>query len=270
MIEVIKQQLQKTKTVQEKINCLREFLQIMVLKNIYDQKGFNNIAFLGGTALRILYNINRFSEDLDFSLINKEGYNFNKINDNITVFFRQNNIAVETIPKTEKKVHSTFLKFPKILKDLNLSIFEKQKLSIKFEVDTNPPKCWKKETMLINKTYLLQITTFDLSSMFATKLHACFFRKYVKGRDFYDLVWYLSKKVKPNIKLLNNAIYQTENKKLNINEKNYIDFIIEQIRMKNFKEIQKDVEKFLFDVNELNILNKDFIISLCNSLTNNL
>ena len=270
MIEVIKQQLKNSKNVQEKTNYLREFLQIMVLKNIYDQKYFNNIAFLGGTALRILFDINRFSEDLDFSLINKKGYNFNKINDNIIAFFKQNNIAVETTPKTEKNVHSTFLKFPKILKDLNLSVFDNQKLSIKFEVDTNPPKDWKTETMLVNKTYFLQITAFDLPSMFATKIHACFFRKYTKGRDFYDLVWYLSKKIKPNIKLLNNAIYQTENKKLNINENNYIDFITEQIVTKNFKEIQKDVEKFLFDIKELNLLNKDFIISLCNNLSRKL
>lgn len=266
MIEVIKQQLKNSKSVQEKINYLREFLQIMILKNIYDQKAFNNIAFLGGTALRILFNINRFSEDLDFSLINEKEYDFKKINDNIVKFFKQNNIVAETTLKAEKNIHSAFLKFPKILKELNLSVFDNQKLSIKFEIDTNPPKDWKTETMLINKTYLLQITSFNLSSMFATKLHACFFRKYTKGRDFYDLVWYLSKRIKPNIKLLNNAIYQTEKKKLNITESNYIDFIIEQIEKRDFKLIQKDVEKFLFDMNELNLLTKDFIISLCNNL----
>ena len=266
MIEVIKQQLKNSKSSQEKTNYLREFLQIMVLKNIYDQKAFNNIAFLGGTALRILFDINRFSEDLDFSLINKKQYDFNKINDNIVKFFKQNNILVETTPKTTNNVHSAFLKFPKILKELNLSIFDNQKLSIKFEIDTNPPKDWTLETMLINKTYLFQVTSFDLSSMFATKLHACFFRKYTKGRDFYDLVWYLSKKTKPNIKLLNNAIYQTEKKDLKITDNNFIDFVIDKIQKTDFKLIREDVRNFLFDINELNLLNKDFIISLCKNL----
>jgi len=266
MIEVIKQQLKNSKSAQEKINYLREFLQIMVLKNIYDQKAFNNIAFLGGTALRILFDINRFSEDLDFSLINKKQYDFNKINDNIVKFFKQNNILVEMTPKTTNNVHSAFLKFPKILKELNLSIFDNQKLSIKFEIDTNPPKDWTLETMLINKTYLFQVTSFDLSSMFATKLHACFFRKYTKGRDFYDLVWYLSKKIKPNIKLLNNAIYQTEKKDLKITDNNFIDFVIDKIQKTDFKLIREDVRNFLFDINELNLLNKDFIISLCKNL----
>lgn len=266
MIEVIRQQLQKSKSIPEKINYLREFLQLMILKNIYEQKAFNNIAFLGGTALRILFDMNRFSEDLDFSLINEKNYDFNKINENIVVFFKYNNISVETNPKTKNNVHSTFLKFPNILKDLNLSLMDNQKLSIKFEVDSNPPKGWKLENILVNKSFLMQINCFSLSSMFATKLHACFFRKYTKGRDFYDLVWYLSKKIKPNIELLNNAIYQTENKNLNINENNFLDFIIERIENVNFDLIKKDVTQFLFDVNELNFINKDFIISLCKKM----
>ena len=100
MIEIIKQQLKNSKSVQEKINYLREFLQIMVLKNIYEQKAFNNIAFLGGTALRILFDINRFSEDLDFSLINKICYCFFRFCQKIF-----HTIVIFCLNKTSKSIY---------------------------------------------------------------------------------------------------------------------------------------------------------------------
>jgi predicted nucleotidyltransferase component of viral defense system len=259
MIEVLKQKLTNNMSLQEKINLTRETLQIMTLKNIYDKKGFKNIAFVGGTALRIVFDVNRFSEDLDFSLICKTNYDFGLINKNIISFFNQNGISVENKIKTDKTIHSAYLKFTTILQDLNISAVKNQNLSIKLEVDTNPPKGAKTADFAINKTYLLSITAFDLPSMFATKLHACFFRKYVKGRDFYDLIWYLGKKVKPNIKLLNNAILQTEKKVFNIDERNFKDFIQETISKKDFNIAKKDVARFLFIPDEINFINKQFI-----------
>ena len=79
-------------------------------------------------------------------------------------------------------------------------------------MDTNPPKGGRTAETPLNKTYIFSVRHFDLPSMLATKLHACFYRKYTKGRDFYDLVWYLGRKVFPNLELLNNAIQQTEGK----------------------------------------------------------
>jgi predicted nucleotidyltransferase component of viral defense system len=262
MLEVLKQQISGDMSSQQKINKVREFLQIMLLKNLYDQKAFDNIAFTGGTALRIVFDINRYSEDLDFSLIKKSGYNFEKINNNIVKFFNQNAIEIEANPKTNNIVHQTLIKFPNILQELNLAVMKTQKLSIKIEVDANPPKGWKTNNFAINKIYLLSIKTFDLPSMFATKLHACFFRKYTKGRDFYDLVWYLSKKVKLNFTLLNNAIIQTEKKDLTLSESNLKSFISDNLDKINFKTAQKDISRFLFINDELKFISKDFIKSL--------
>ncbi|MDR1194917.1 MAG: nucleotidyl transferase AbiEii/AbiGii toxin family protein [Endomicrobium sp.] len=262
MIEVLKRQISALNNQNEKINKLREFLQIMALKNIYDKKAFNNIAFVGGTALRIIFEINRFSEDLDFSVINKKGYDFIKITDNIAKFFQKNNIAVESSPKTKGNIHSVFFKFPNILRDLNLAVSKNQKLSVKLEVDTNPPSGWQTDIFPINKTYLFSITAFDLPSMFATKLHACFFRKYTKGRDFYDLIWYLSKKIRPNIELLNNAIFQTERKNFKITESDISQFLSDRLDKVDFNAAKKDVLKFLFNYEETELINKKFIKNL--------
>jgi len=95
--------------------------------------------------------------------------------------------------------------------------------------------------------------------MYATKLHACLFRKYAKGRDFYDLVWYLTKKITPNFILLNNAIEQTQGKGLGLSENNYRDFLSERIEQVDFKTVRKDVDRFLEDKNELKLLDAEVI-----------
>ena len=95
--------------------------------------------------------------------------------------------------------------------------------------------------------------------MYATKLHACFYRKYTKGRDFYDFIWYMSKKTQPNYKLLNNAIKQTEGKNIGINEKNFQNFLLEHIQKIDFKTAKKDIERFLEDRTEIKLLDYQII-----------
>ncbi|MFH1201403.1 MAG: nucleotidyl transferase AbiEii/AbiGii toxin family protein [Candidatus Omnitrophota bacterium] len=258
MIEVIKQQFVENMSTGEKINRVREFLQTLVLKIIYDKDYFNNLAFVGGTALRFLYSLRRFSEDLDFSLVNKEGYNFRKINAEVIEGFGSFGFEIESRPKDEKNVHSAMLRFKGLLKALGLSDMDEQKLSVKLEIDTNPPKGWNVQTSVVNKTYLLNIVHFDLSSSFATKLHACFYRKFVKGRDFYDLIWYLGKKIVPNFVLLNNAIAQTQGKNPGIDVDNFKEFILENLKKIDFDKAKADVERFLEDKNELKLF--DFAV----------
>ena len=255
MIEILKQQFTQNMSNEDKINKVREFLQILILKFIYDKGYFSNIAFVGGTALRILYNLRRYSEDLDFSLINKSNYNFLKHTSEIQKSLELFNINVDVKVKEDKTVQTSFLKFSGILNELNLSPFEMQKISIRIEVDSNPPSDWKLDTTFINKYYIFTITHFDVSSLFATKLHACFYRKFTKGRDYYDLLWYLGKNIKPNFELLNNAIKQTEKIDLKITDENYKSFILEKIKTINFEKIRKDVDRFLEDKNELKLIN---------------
>lgn len=254
MIELLKQQFNLGMPEEEKINRVREFLQIAVLKIIYDKGYFNNLAFIGGTALRFLFNLKRFSEDLDFSLIKKKDYNFLKVNSQIEHDLNLYGLQVETKINQDRTVQNTFLKFKGLLKALGLSALDEQKLSIKIEVDSNPPKGWHLETSLFNRIYLLNLTHFNLPSLYATKLHACFYRKYAKGRDFYDLVWYIGKKIEPNYLLLNNAIKQTENINPKLNEKNFKQFLLDKLAKVDFLAIKRDVERFLEDRVELRLL----------------
>jgi len=262
MIEVLKQQFTPSMPPEEKLNRTREFLQIMALKNLSDQNAFGNIAFVGGTALRILYDIRRFSEDLDFSLVSPKGYKFETLSAGLVRHFNLNNLDVECKPKVENTVHSAFLKFPGILKELGLGAFEAQKLSIKLEVDSDPPKGWNLTETTLNKTYMFSVRHFDLPSMLATKIHACFFRKYTKGRDFYDLVWYLGMKIFPNIELLNNAIHQTEGKAPGITRATLKDFMLGGLDKVDFNAAVKDVRRFVIDEGELRVINKSSLSSL--------
>jgi hypothetical protein len=266
MIEVLKQQINSSMQPEEQLNRIREFLQIMVLKNLSDQNAFDNIAFTGGTALRILHDSRRFSEDLDFSLVNAKAYDFKILTAGLVRHFRLNNLAADCKPKAEKTVHSVFLKFPGILKELGLGAFAEQKLSIKLEVDTNPPKGGLLTETTLNKTYIFSVKHFDLPSMFATKLHACFFRKYTKGRDFYDLVWYLGRKVSPNLELLNNAIRQTEKKAMYVTIADLKDFLLTRLERVDFNAAVADVRRFIMDENELRVINKDSLRSLVSGM----
>jgi len=262
MIEVLRQQFTPSMSGQEKLNRTREFLQVMALKNLADQNAFDHLAFVGGTALRILYDMRRFSEDLDFSLVAAKGYDFGKLNAGLVRYFGLHNLEAESKPRAEKTVHCTLLKFPGLPRELGLGAFEAQKLSIKLEVDGAPPKGWKLADTTLNKTYLFSVRHFDLPSMMAAKLHACFFRRYTKGRDFYDLVWYLARKVSPNIGLLNNAIIQTEKKDPGLTGDNLKDFMLERLEKVDFKAAAADVRRFIADESELKAINKDSLRSL--------
>lgn len=264
MIEALKKQLSQIVSPEEKLNRAREFLQTLALKIMYDKGAFSNLSFVGGTALRIIFDLRRFSEDLDFSLVEKKGYDFLSLNNELIREFKLNGFNVESFPKIDRTVHGTFLKFSGFLKEAGLSPLESQKFAIKLEVDTNPPKGGIIVSTFVNKTYTLNITHFDLASMFATKLHACFYRKYLKGRDFYDFIWYISKRTKPNYLLLNNAIQQTQGDSPHIDEHNLKDFLLKNIQKVDFKLAQEDVEKFLEDKSELNFFNLDTIIDTIN------
>lgn len=259
MIDVLKQQFKSSMDIEEKINRVREFLQILCLKIIHDKGFFENMAFVGGTALRVLYDLRRFSEDLDFSVTDRKGYDFQKIIADIVGELELNGFDVESKSKADKTVQSSFLKFNNLLNELGLSQMKEQKLSIRIEVDSEPPEGWNVQTTLINKTYIFNVSHFDLPSLYSTKLHACFFRKFIKGRDFYDLLWYLGRKAKPNFALLNNAIEQTEGKNLKLNEKNFNDFLLERLEKVDFAFVRKDVERFLEDKKELKLLDLEVI-----------
>ncbi len=266
MIDVIKQQLKDEMLPLEKVNVVREFLQILCLKIMDDKKMFDHLAFFGGTALRILYDLRRYSEDLDFSVTQKEEFNINDTRNELIKSLQLYGLNVEAKSRSVGAVESMMIKFTGLLKDLDLSPLASQKLSIKWETDTNPPSGADITNTIVNKHFIFNVTHYDLPSLFAGKLHACFYRKYIKGRDWYDFVWYVSKKIKPNFSLLNNAIVQTQKESLNIQEENFKQHLLKNVERIDFMAVQKDVREFLVDERELDFLEKNTIQGLIESV----
>ena len=262
MYDLLKQKIEGVPSNEEKVNRLREFLQILILKIMFDREYFDHLAMVGGTALRILYDLRRYSEDIDFSLIKKQQYSFKKLLADLTYELKHYNLKVTTSRKESTVVHNSMIKFPDLLFDLGLSGIKSQKLSIKLEIDTNPPPGWRTVLSPVSETFVFALNHLDLPSMFATKIHACFFRRFTKGRDFYDLVWYLGKKVQPNYVLLNHAVRQTEKSDLNLLPENLKDFMKKRIMRINFAAVRKDVERFLEDKKELKIFERDVMMQL--------
>jgi predicted nucleotidyltransferase component of viral defense system len=262
MLNLIEKAISEVTDRETKVHIAREFLQLLILKILYDRGYFKNLAFVGGTALRFLYGLRRFSEDLDFSLINRKGYKFDIYLNKIAYDLETMALSLDVKKNLELPVQSAMIKFKDILFRLGLSGQKEEKLSIKLEVDANPPKGWRSETTLVSRHFVFTVTHFDIPSLYALKLHACFFRKYTKGRDFYDLLWYLGRKEVPNFKLLNNAIEQTEHKKINVDAKNFKTFLKEKLAKVDFAKVRKDVARFVEDKNELKLIDKDAILKL--------
>lgn len=247
-----------------KLNVLREYLQAYVLRILYEIKFSRNVVFLGGTALRFLYNLPRFSEDLDFSLLTKEKYTFidtvKKIEQELILAGYNISIAY----KDEKTIQYAMIKFRDLMFDAKLSPHKEQIFSIKIEVDINPPKRAKIDTKVINIYFPLSFFTYDLSSLFAGKLHAIFSRKYSKGRDFYDLGWFLSKwkSIVPNIEFLNNALKQTGWIGDYPTKSNWRQLLYNTIEKVEWHKVKKDVERFLERPSDLGIFNKENILKM--------
>ena len=196
----------------QKLSLLREYLQAYVLRSLHESEAFLCLSFVGGTALRFLYDLPRFSEDLDFSVENHTGYEPVKWIKKLTREMSLAGFDVSVRWNDRKTVHVGWVRVGGILKDAGISTMAEQKLSIKLEVDTRPPEGANLEKRLVNRHMLLSLQHHDLPSLMAGKIHALVTRGYPKGRDWYDLTWYRAKRppITPNLTLLQNALDQTE------------------------------------------------------------
>ena len=259
MIDLLKKEISGKGTLGDKVNHLREMLQLVCLKILYDKGRFSNLTFTGGTALRILYGLRRYSEDLDFFLTAKKGYDFGAIASDLKRGLALNGLEAELRRWALHGVDNAIMKFPGLAAEAGISGAGGPDISIQLEINLDPPAPGGIEKTLVNRIFLINIAHFSLPSLYATKLHACFFRKRIKGRDFYDLLWYLGKKIKPDYTLLNSAIRQTEGKFQALDENNIKGFLLERLEKIDFKGLKEDVEKFLEDKNELKLLERDVI-----------
>jgi len=242
-------------TSEELINVSREYLQIVILEGIYHSKFGRFLSFMGGTCLRLCHNLKRYSEDLDFTLDVKSGeYDFKNLNLTVQQDLVSRNIKNEINVSQDKIVQKTFIKIVDILDLLGLSRVKGQRLHIKLEVDTNPVdiKFGKRESFFITKyNEIFPILKHDLPTLFAGKILAILNRPYRRGRDFYDLIWYLSQKVNINITYLNEGMKQCSLKEKFSDEEEIfgrIEGIVSQIES-DF--ILKDISRFLEDPNDI-------------------
>ncbi len=250
-----------------KLNFMREYLQAYILRVLHDEGLFRTTAFVGGTALRFLYNLPRFSEDLDFSLEkDREVYSFKSLIAKVKEELLSAGYGVSVTYSDQKAVHSAFVKFSGLMFEAGISPMKSQNFSIKIEIDTNPPEGAILKTEIVNKYFPIAFLSYDTPSLFSGKLHALLSRKYTKGRDFFDLGWYLSrwKGVSPNLPLLVNALRQTKWKRDIPSKANWRDFIYKTVQAADWNKVRKDVENFLENPSDLNIFNKENILKLIN------
>lgn len=254
-------------SLQNNTNKIREYIQKYLLYILYKKNIYKDLVFVGGTALRFLYQIRRFSENLDFNLSYKaEKYDFENILNIIKREFIASGYQVEIKYNISKSVHSAFFKFPNLLFEYGLSQHKDEKISIKIEMDTKSPRGGKEEIALYNSIFMFYILHQDISSLFAGKLHALFCRKYTKGRDWYDLLWYFTthKNLEPNFVMLNNAIKQTMKNPFQVDEKNWKYKLKEVIDKFDIEKAKDDVLRFLENPMELEFLTKENLYRVLN------
>lgn len=282
MIEQMLQQYE-AKTIYDKKNTIKEIMQEIVLCGLSRAGFFKEAAFYGGTALRIFYGLDRFSEDLDFSLM-IENPDFD-----LSVYFPMLerevksyglNVTITEKDKTkESNIKSAFLKGN--TKEHVLMFFANQSITgiadselikIKFEVDINPPKyaTFEHKYRLLPAPY--EINLYDTPSLFARKLHAVICRSWknrIKGRDLYDYVFYLARRTPVNLKHLRERLLQSgyisEDEECTLEEVKRM--LKERFDNIDYEQAKSDVEPFIHDSSALELWSADFFKQITENLT---
>lgn len=246
-------------------NIAREYLQARILAALQRAGAMIPLAFHGGTALRFLYAIPRWSEDLDFALErHRESYDFRGYLAKVTAELGREGYQVECKVSDRKVVHSAFVRFPGLLHELGLSARREEILAVKLEVDTRPPEGARLETTLVRRHVMMNLQHHDRASLFAGKLHAVLQRPYVKGRDVFDLVWYLSDPAwpAPNLELLRNALAQTGYAGRPVTASSWRRVVRERVGTMDWQKVETDVRPFLDPSVDPKVITADTLLRL--------
>jgi len=244
-------------------NVAREYLQARILGLLQRAGAMIPLAFHGGTALRFLYGSARYSEDLDFALEHAtDQYDFRAYLQAIQREFEAEGYEVSIKLNDRRVVHSAFVRFPGLLYELELSPHPSQVLAVKLEVDTHPPAGARLATTVVRRHVTLQLQHHDRTSLLAGKLHALLQREYVKGRDLYDLLWYLSDPTwpAPNLTLLNNALEQTGWTGEPLAMENWRAVVRQRVTGLPWERVVADVRPFLEQASEAAILTQENLL----------
>ena len=265
MKDYVRSLIQDIPDPMQKQNLVREYLQARILHRLQSSGAMLPLAFHGGTALRFLYRLPRFSEDLDFALENaSQNYDFLKYLKDIQASFQAEGYNIQIKVNNQKTIHSAFVRFYGLLYELKLSPQPNQTLSVKLEVDTNPPEGAILQTDLVRRHITFRLQHHDRASLLSGKLHALFQRQFTKGRDLFDLTWYLSDPdwPEPNFSLLKNALEQTGWKGPVLTKENWRDLISEKLQSLNWDIVASDVRPFLERPEDVSLLNIETVTSL--------
>lgn len=263
-------------------NALREVVQEAVLAGLYKAKFFDSAAFYGGTALRIFYGLDRFSEDLDFSLKEPcENFSlsqyFSAVQKELNALGLNFTIEEKT-KKADSNIKSAFVKggtvehllmFYSNLDGIN-SINKNESIKVKFEIDIAPPAYASFQTKYLQKPFPCAISMYDLPSLFAGKIHAVLCRSWknrVKGRDLYDYVFYLSKGAAVNLQHLEARLKQSGvevEHPLTIEKLRTL--LCERFAEIDYKQAKDDVAPFVTDIKALDIWSSNYFVELTQDL----
>lgn len=264
-------------------HAIREVVQELALLGFWRNGFFEHAAFYGGTALRIFYGLNRFSEDLDFSLLTeKSPVRLGAALSSVEMELAAWGFSFEARPKSTGErtgIESAFLKGDTRINLLNIGVADEmrrhilhnQKITIKMELDTAPPPLATTEV----KTHLLptpfQVRLYDLPSLFAGKLHALLFRGWknrVKGRDFYDFVWYIGRGIPVNLAHLEARSVQSgsyDGEKLDSTAVRTL--LKKRIASVDIRVAAEEVRPFLRDPRELELWSQEFFQQIAEKIT---
>lgn len=279
MIELIQQRLdeyQASNAIEEE-QAIKEIIQELALFALWRAGFFEVAAFQGGTSLRILHGLPRFSEDLDF-ILKEPDLEFNwshyleKLLGNLEEFGLKSEVKDKS--RMDQAVRKAVLKDNSVSNQLNLSFYRgqgDQKQTIKLEIDVNPPLGSEFEYTYKDFPVDYEVCHQDLSSNFALKIHALLCRPYIKGRDWYDFNWYVKKGIKPNLPLLQAALIQDgpwKGEGLKIDEEWVRKELLKKISLINWNEPASDVERFLtlVEKDSLRLWNERFFVQRVSQL----
>ncbi len=265
-------------TAHEFENALKEVIQEITLAGLARANFFDKAAFYGGTALRIFYRLPRFSEDLDFTLLSAQPHfslrpYFNSVSETLKSFGLE--VEIEEIEKKATSVvESAFLKANTRIHVMKIEagkifadrIQGNKKMTVKFEVDTTPPLGFQTEIQVLPPPITASVRILKPSYLFAGKMHAILFRKWkdrIKGRDFYDLLWYLGQDIPINLKYLEAKMRDgkawTESRELTRDD--LLQILKARIKTINFKNAAQDVSAFIKDPDELTGWSQEMFLS---------
>lgn len=255
---------------EDKLRALREILQETALLGLWRGKFFEHAAFYGGTALRVLYGLDRFSEDMDFSLLKPDpafrlepycGF----IKDELRAFGFTAEMEVKK-KAAGGQVKSAFLKADTLEQLLVIGMEGESALprtKIKIAIDTDPPSLFRTEARVLLNPIAFSVKAFAPSSLFAGKMHALLYRSRktrVKGRDWYDLVWFAGRRTPVNLRHLEQRMRQSGDWKAEgaLTEKVFRELLGGHIDSVDLKQAKEDVVRFLVDPDAVASWSKEF------------